>query len=109
MKGILVVLTGFILLPGSVIMLLSANFGALKGYLIGAICFFGFLTMLTFIWTFGLPGTVPLTGPVGPQPTFKQFANYWGFEPHLCRAYRAQTKDQASYCSSFRSWDTHCG
>jgi transposase len=24
--------------------------------------------------------------------TFKQFADYWGFEPHLCRAYRAQTK-----------------
>jgi len=24
--------------------------------------------------------------------TFKQFADYWGFEPHLCRPYRAQTK-----------------
>ncbi len=24
--------------------------------------------------------------------TFKQFADYWGFEPHLCQAYRAQTK-----------------
>ena len=36
MKGILVVLTGFVLLPGSVFMLLSANFGALKGYLIAA-------------------------------------------------------------------------
>ena len=24
--------------------------------------------------------------------TFKQFADHWGFEPHLCRAYRAQTK-----------------
>ena len=34
MKGLLVVLTGFVFLPGSVYMLLASNFGALKGYLI---------------------------------------------------------------------------
>jgi hypothetical protein len=72
-KGILVVLTGFILLPGSVIMLLSANFGVLKGYLIGATAFFGFVAMLSAVWLFGLPGTTPLTGPKGTQPTFKFF------------------------------------
>jgi hypothetical protein len=72
-KGILVVLTGFILLPGSVVMLLSANFGALKGYLIGATAFFGFVAMLSAVWLFGLPGTTPLTGPKGTQPTFKFF------------------------------------
>jgi hypothetical protein len=75
MKGLIVVIVALLLLPGSVVMLLSANFGALKGYLIGATCFFGFLTMLTVIWTFGLPGTPPLTGPVGPTPTFKQFTS----------------------------------
>ena len=26
------------------------------------------------------------------NPTFKAFAEYWSFEPRLCRAYRAQTK-----------------
>jgi len=26
------------------------------------------------------------------NPTFKSFADYWGFEPRLCRAYRARTK-----------------
>jgi len=26
------------------------------------------------------------------NPTFKAFAEYWGFEPRLCQAYRAQTK-----------------
>lgn len=31
-------------------------------------------------------------GPVVWNTTFKRFADYWGFEPHLCRAYRAQTK-----------------
>jgi hypothetical protein len=73
MTGAIAVLVGFILLPGSVIMLLSANFGLRKGYLIGAVSFFGFLFMLSLIWTFGVPGTPALTGPVGPQPTFKQF------------------------------------
>jgi len=72
-KGLLVVLTGFVLLPGSVYMLLAANFGALKGYLIAATAFFGFLTMLSAVWLFGIPGTTPLTGPKGTQPTFKFF------------------------------------
>jgi hypothetical protein len=72
-KGLLVVLTGFVFLPGSVFMLLSSNFGALKGYLIAATAFFGFLVMLSAVWLFGLPGTTPLTGPKGAQPTFKSF------------------------------------
>ena len=73
MKGLLVVLTAFVLLPGSVYMLLAANFGALKGYLIAATAFFGFLMMLSAVWLFGIPGTTPLTGPKGTQPTFKHF------------------------------------
>jgi hypothetical protein len=72
-KGLLVVLTGFVFLPGSVFMLLAANFGALKGYLIAATAFFGFVTMLSAVWLFGLPGTTPLTGPKGTQPSFKFF------------------------------------
>jgi hypothetical protein len=72
-KGLLVVLTAFVLLPGSVYMLLAANFGALKGYLIAATAFFGFLVMLSAVWLFGIPGTTPLTGPKGIQPTFKHF------------------------------------
>lgn len=73
MKGLLVVLTGFVFLPGSVFMLLASNFGALKGYLIAATAFFGFLVMLSAVWLFGIPGTTPLTGPKGTQPTFKSF------------------------------------
>ena len=73
MKGLLVVLTAFVFLPGSVFMLLASNFGALKGYLIAATAFFGFLVMLSAVWLFGIPGTTPLTGPKGTQPTFKFF------------------------------------
>jgi len=72
-KGLLVVLTGFVFLPGSVFMLLASNFGALKGYLIAATAFFGFLVMLSAVWLFGIPGTTPLTGPKGTQPTFRFF------------------------------------
>jgi hypothetical protein len=72
-KGLLVVLTGFLLLPGSVYVLLAVNFGALKGYLIAATAFFGFLVMLSAVWLFGIPGTTPLTGPKGTQPTFNFF------------------------------------
>lgn len=31
-------------------------------------------------------------GRVVWNPTFKAFAEHWGFEPRVCRAYRAQTK-----------------
>jgi hypothetical protein len=72
-KGLLVVVTAFVLLPGSVYMLLAVNFGALKGYLIAATAFFGFLILLSATWLFGLPGTTPLTGPKGTAPTFKFF------------------------------------
>jgi hypothetical protein len=72
-KGAALVLIAFVFLPGSVWMLLAANFGALKGYLISAIAFFGFLIMLSATWAFGLPGTPALTGPVGKQPSFARF------------------------------------
>jgi len=32
------------------------------------------------------------------NPTFEAFARHWGFEPRLCRPYRAQTKAYASDC-----------
>jgi hypothetical protein len=72
-KGALALAIGVLLLPGSVYMLLAANFGALRGYFIAATCFFGFLILLSATWTFGLPGTTPLTGPKGTQPSFKFF------------------------------------
>jgi hypothetical protein len=73
-KGAIILAAGILIFPGSVIMLLSANFGALKGYLIGGGAFFGFVFMLTLIWTFGLPGTPALTGPKGTDPSYKQFS-----------------------------------
>jgi len=34
------------------------------------------------------------------NPEFLRFAAHWGFLPRACRPYRAQTKDQASDCTS---------
>ena len=31
------------------------------------------------------------SGRIPWNPTFKAFAEYWGLEPRLCRAYRART------------------
>ena len=73
MKGFVVVVIAFVFLPGSVFMLLASNFGVFKGYLIVATAFFGFLVMLSAVWLFGIPGTTPLTGPKGTQPSFKFF------------------------------------
>jgi transposase len=39
-------------------------------------------------------------GGVAWNATFKNFAQYWGFEPRLCRAYRAQTKGKVESGSS---------
>ncbi len=40
------------------------------------------------------PRTVcqPSEGRILWNPTFRAFAQYWGFEPRLCQAYRARTK-----------------
>jgi transposase len=40
------------------------------------------------------PRTVcqPSEGRILWNPTFRAFAEYWGFEPRLCQAYRARTK-----------------
>jgi transposase len=38
------------------------------------------------------PGTA--AGRILWNPTFRAFADYWGFEPRLCQSYRAQTKEK---------------
>src|SRR6266850_7918280 len=38
-------------------------------------------------------------GEVVWHPAFLDFARYWGFQPRLCRPYRAQTKGQGGIIS----------
>ena len=54
---------GALLFFGSIYMLLRANLGTKRGYLVMATSFFGFMIIYGLFWTFGAPGTPPATGP----------------------------------------------
>jgi hypothetical protein len=73
-KGIITVLCAVILFVGSVYVLLSAVFGLRMGYLVLAVSFFGWMIILSLLWTFGQPkllgvtGTLKNLGPRGTEP-----------------------------------------
>lgn len=73
-EGTLVVVTSFILFPGSVFLLLSAIFGVRMGYLVAATGFFAFMLILSALWVFGAPGTPRFLGPKGELPTWTALA-----------------------------------
>lgn len=92
-KGGLSVVMGFVLFIGSVLLLLAAVFGRRMGYLVLAAVFFGWLLLLSSLWTFGFwsQGTQTPTnlGPRGvepawvveaagtqPEATYEAFASY---------------------------------
>jgi hypothetical protein len=93
LKGGLSVLMGFVLFVGSVLLLASAVFGRKMGALVVATCFFGWMLLLSALWTFGFwsqgPQTPTNLGPRGvepswvvesagtqPQATFEAFSSY---------------------------------
>ena len=59
-RGILVVLVGVVVLPGSVYLLLGTNLGARLGFSVAAAGLFGFLTILTAVWWIQPPGIGPM-------------------------------------------------
>lgn len=67
-EGSLVVVAGFILFGGSVWLLLAAIVGVRMGYLIMATSLFGFMILLSLLWSFGAPGTPAFLGPKGELP-----------------------------------------
>lgn len=54
---------GFLIFVGTVYMLVRANLGTRRGYLVSATSLFGFMIIYSLFWTFGAPGTPPATGP----------------------------------------------
>jgi hypothetical protein len=79
-KGIVVVLCAIILFIGSIYVLLSAVFGLRMGYLVLAVSFFGWMILLSLLWTLGQPkilgvtGTLPNLGPRGTEKHWQVFA-----------------------------------
>jgi hypothetical protein len=62
LHGFLVVLLAIVLLPGSVYLLLSTNLGARVGFLVAVAGLFGWMTLMSIIWTvygIGFTGNPP--------------------------------------------------
>jgi hypothetical protein len=74
LKGGLTTVMAFVLFVGSVLLLLAAVFGRRMGYLVLAVGFFGWMILLSALWTFGFysQGTdTPVNlGPRGAEPTW---------------------------------------
>src|SRR4051794_31519114 len=66
-RGILVVLTGFAVLCGSVYLLLATNMGARLGMLVAFAGLFGWLSILTLTWWI----SPPAIGPRGTNASWK--------------------------------------
>ena len=69
LRGALIVLTGVLVLPGSVYLLLATNLGARVGFLVAMAGLSGWLVLLNIIWLMAPLGT----GPIG----YKGSANGW--------------------------------
>lgn len=64
-RGALIVVTAFVILPGSVYLLLATNTGAKLGFLLAAAGFFGWMAVMGWIWVvYGI-------GIKGDPPTWK--------------------------------------
>jgi hypothetical protein len=62
-RGAIALPAAFLIFFGAVFLLLKANLGTRRAYLVEATCFFGFMTILSMFWGFGAPGTPQFTGP----------------------------------------------
>src|SRR3954454_5406912 len=71
-RGILVVLTGFVVLCGSVYLLLATNMGARLGMLVAFAGLFGWLSILTLTWWI----SPPAIGPRGTNASWKPVEIY---------------------------------
>lgn len=93
LKGGFAVITAFVLFIGSVLLLLSAVFGRRMGYLVLAVSFFGWMILLSSLWTFGFysqgiqtpvnlgprgtePAWVVEAAGTSPEATYPEFAKY---------------------------------
>jgi hypothetical protein len=73
-RGAVALPLAIIIFFGAVFLLLKANLGTRRAYLVEATCFFGFMTVLSLFWGLGAPGTPRNTGP---QSLPGQAADYY--------------------------------
>lgn len=73
---------GIAVFIGPVYLLLRSNLGTRRGYLVMSVALWGFTSIYAAFWTWGAPGTPPITGPANLpgqgldeyEPTWKAFA-----------------------------------
>ena len=95
LKGGLAVGMAFVLFVGSVLIVLAAVFGRRMGYLVLAVSFFGWMILLSSLWTFGFysqgldtpvnlgprgaePAWVVEAAGTDPEPVYPAFTSYPG-------------------------------
>jgi hypothetical protein len=73
LPAVLSLIIGLAVLVGSIYMLLASNLGARKAYLVLMVSLSAWMAIMSAIWTVGLPGTTPGTGPRGREPQWIPF------------------------------------
>lgn len=69
---------GIVIFLGSVYLLVRANLGTRRGYLVMATSLFGFMVIYSAFWAFGAPGTPPATGPQNlPGQSLDAYEDTW--------------------------------
>ncbi len=95
---------GVVILFGSVYLLLRANLGTRRGYLVLGTSLFGFMTILSLFWAFGGPGTPPATGPTSlpGQPADAYVPTWYPFAGDSLLANEPEYEFVKSYPEGFR-------
>ena len=71
--AIALVLVGVLIFIGTIYVLLVAVYGWLQAYLVTMVALMSFSIILSAMWLFGIPGTIPGTGPRGTEPHWVVF------------------------------------
>lgn len=71
--AVALVIVGLIIFVGTIYALLVAVYGWYQGYLVTMTAFMAFSIILSAMWLFGIPGTIPGTGPRGTEPYWVVF------------------------------------
>lgn len=71
--AVALVIVGILIFIGTIYILLVAIYGWLQAYLVTMVSLMIFSIILSAVWLFGIPGTIPGTGPRGTEPHWVVF------------------------------------
>jgi hypothetical protein len=71
--AIALVLTGVVIFIGTIYTLLVTIYGLRQAFHVTMVALSAFIMILSATWVFGIPGTIPGTGPRGTEPSWVMF------------------------------------